>query len=311
MDGRTGQSVANGRRGLLVGVDFGGTKIEGAALDEGGHPVVRLRVPTPGSYAEALAAVRDLLARIEADTGPVDRVGVGVPGSISPRTGLIRNANTTYLNGRNLTADLETALGKAVRLSNDANCFAVSEASDGAAAGADLVFGVIIGTGCGGGLVVNGRLVEGAHGIAGEWGHNPLPWPSVEELAVPPCWCGRKGCLETWISGTGFRNDYRCLGGGDVAGPEIVAAAGRGEPTALAALDRYVDRLARGLSMIVNIIDPDMFVFGGGMANVSEIYDRLPMAMRRYIFSDVWDAPLRPARWGDSSGVRGAARLWQ
>jgi len=295
----------------LVGIDFGGTKIEAAALDEGGHPILRIRVPTPDNYAAALVAVKELVARVEAETRPVDRVGVGMPGSISPQSGLIRNANTTYLNGRSFAADLAATLGKAVRVSNDANCLAVSEAADGSAVDASVIFAVIIGTGCGGGLVVNGRLIEGANGIAGEWGHNPLPWPSVEELAVPPCWCGHKSCLETWISGTGFRRDYRRLGGPDRNGQEIIAAARQGEPTAVAAFDRYLDRLARALAAIVNVIDPDVFVFGGGMANVAEIYERLPPLMRRHIFSDVWNAPLRLARWGDSSGIRGAARLWQ
>jgi fructokinase len=295
----------------LIGIDFGGTKIEAAALDDAGKPLVRIRAATPSTYDEALATVRDLVARVEAETATVDRIGVGAPGSISPKTGLFRNANTTYLNGRRFGVDLEQTLGKAVRVSNDANCLAVSEAIDGAAAGAHVVFAVIIGTGCGGGMAVDGKLIEGAHGIAGEWGHNPLPWLVGDEVDGPVCWCGRKNCLETWISGTGFRRDFRQRGGADLSGQQIIAAARTGDAIASAALDAYLDRLARALASIANVIDPDVFVFGGGMANVAEIYERVPSLVRHYVFSDTWEAPLRLARWGDSSGIRGAARLWQ
>jgi fructokinase len=296
--------------GVRIGVDFGGTKIEAAALAADGSCTVRLRCPTPGSYDGALAAVRDLVARVERESAPVDRIGVGAPGSISPRTGLIRNANTVYLNGKPFAEDLTAALGRPVRVSNDANCLAVSEAVDGAGAGARLVFAVIIGTGCGGGIAIDGRLIDGANGIAGEWGHNPLPWPSRAEHPGPACWCGQLGCLETWISGTAFRRDYAANGGVDATGQTIIAAARRGEAAAVAAFDRYLDRLARALASVVNLIDPDAFVFGGGMANVTELYERLPPLIARHVFADAWDAPLRLARWGDSSGVRGAARLW-
>lgn len=296
--------------GIRIGVDFGGTKIEAAALAASGEIVARLRTPTPDSYDAALAAVRALVARVERESAPVDRIGVGAPGSISPRTGLVRNANTVYLNGRPFADDLARALARPVRISNDANCLAVSEAVDGAGAGARLVFAVIIGTGCGGGLAVDGRLIDGANGIAGEWGHNPLPWPVADELPGPACWCGQHGCLETWISGTAFRRDYAAHGGEDATGQTIIAAMRRGERAAVEAFDRYLDRLARALASVVNLIDPDAIVFGGGMANVTELYDRLPALIRRHVFADEWTAPLRLARWGDSSGVRGAARLW-
>ena len=295
---------------MRVGVDFGGTKIEAAAIDEQGKFTVRMRAPTPDSYDAALEAVRALVGRVERETRVVDRIGVGMPGSASPRTGLIRNANTTYLNGRRFASDLEQTLGKAVRLSNDANCLAVSEAVDGAGAGASTVFAVVLGTGCGGGLAIDGRVIDGANGVAGEWGHNPLPWATDAEHPGPECWCGKRGCLETWIAGSGFRRDYRETTGDDLTGQEIVAAARIGDPAGAAAFDRYLDRLARALAAIVNIVDPDAFVFGGGMSNVTEMFERLPALMRPYIFSDEWHAALRLAQWGDSSGVRGAARLW-
>ena len=299
------------RPSVAIGVDFGGTKIEAAALDSSGAPLARRRVPTPRSYDEALIAVRDLVTSVEADTAVVDRIGVGAPGSISPQTGLLRNSNTLYLNGRSFGADLSRVLGKAVRTSNDANCLALSEAADGAGAGARIVFAVIIGTGCGGGLVVDGRLIEGAHGVGGEWGHNPLPWPKEAEVREAlRCWCGQSGCLETWISGTGLQDDFRRVEGRELSGEAIVAAAQRGEAAALAALDRYVDRLGRALASVVNLVDPDVIVLGGGLSNVSEIIERTPAAVRSRVFSDVWDAPIRRAQWGDSSGVRGAARLW-
>ena len=296
--------------GIRIGVDFGGTKIEAAALAASGEIIARLRTPTPDSYDAALAAVRDLVARVERESAPVERLGVGAPGSISPRTGLVRNANTVYLNGQPFADDLAATLGRPVRVSNDANCLAVSEAVDGAGAGARLVFAVIIGTGCGGGLAVGGKLIDGANGIAGEWGHNPLPWPDDDERPGPACWCGQHGCLETWISGTAFRRDYAAHGGADATGQTIIAAMRRGERAAVEAFDRYLDRLARALASVANLIDPDAFVFGGGMANVTELYDRLPALIRRHVFADAWTAPLRLARWGDSSGVRGAARLW-
>lgn len=294
-----------------MGVDFGGTKIEVAALDAQGTPVVRRRVVTPDRYELALEAVRDLVREVESEVGVVDRLGVGTPGSVSPKSGLIRNANTIYLNGKPFAHDLAQATGKRIRLSNDANCLALSEAVDGAAAGARSVFAVILGTGCGGGLVINGQLVDGANGLAGEWGHNPLPWPSLDELQhAPLCWCGQRGCQETWISGSGLRRDYFEATGRRSTGEEILRAARGGERAAAEALERYLDRLSRALATVVNLIDPEVFVLGGGMANVDELYSALPTLIRRHVFSDVWSATIVRAKWGDSSGVRGAARLW-
>jgi fructokinase len=299
------------RSQILVGVDFGGTKIEAAALDAAGVPLVRRRVPTPGDYTAALLAVRELVAAVEAETATVSCIGVGGPGSFSPRSGLLRNANTQYLNGRPFAVDLERTLGKRVRYSNDANCLALSEAIDGAGAGAAVVFAVIIGTGCGGGIVVDGRLLEGANGIGGEWGHNPLPWPTETEVReAVTCWCGQRGCQETWISGSGLQRDFAAATGIQVTGEQIVAAARAGERPAVAALERYLDRLARALACVVNLLDPDVVVLGGGMSNVSELYARLPSLIRRHVFADAWNTPILQAKWGDSSGVRGAARLW-
>jgi fructokinase len=295
---------------IRIGVDFGGTKIEAAALDGDGRFLSRRRVSNPGAYEAAVTAVVDLIAQVEAEAGRGGPVGVGGPGSISPATGLIRNANSTWLNGRAFREDLEAALGRPVRYANDANCLALSEATDGAAAGADPVFGVIVGTGCGGGQVLGGRLLEGANAIAGEWGHVPLPWPTAAEHPGPACWCGQRGCLETWISGPAFRRDHREATGRDLPPEAIVRAARDGEPAAAAALDRYVDRLARGLAMICNLVDPEVVVFGGGMSNVAELYERLPAQVAARVFSDSWQARIVPARWGDSSGVRGAAWLW-
>jgi fructokinase len=293
-----------------IGVDFGGTKVEVAALDADGGYLVRRRTANPGGYDAAVQTVCELVTGIEAELGERCSVGVGAPGSISPRTGVMRNANSTYLNGRTFREDLGQALGREVRLANDANCLALSEAVDGAAADARVVFAVILGTGCGGGLVVDRALVEGANGVAGEWGHTPLPWPQPSEVPGPACWCGRSGCMELWVSGTGLQRDYAEAAGRPLGGPQIVAAMRDGEARAVAAVDRYLGRLARGLAAIVDIVDPDAFVFGGGLSNLPELYDRLPGLMRPYVFSDHWEAGLHPARWGDASGVRGAARLW-
>ncbi|NBO73121.1 MAG: ROK family protein [Gammaproteobacteria bacterium] len=274
----------------LIGIDFGGTKIEVAALDTQGVPILRRRRATPTDYASALVAIRELVTEVESQTAAVHQIGVGGPGSISPRTGLLRNSNTLYLNGRSFVRDLEQVLGKAVRYSNDANCLALSEAVDGAAAGARVVFAVIIGTGCGGGIAVDGQLIEGANGIGGEWGHNPLPWLQEAELRESAsCWCGQRGCLETWISGSGLQRDFLATTGAALTGEEIMAAARRGELAAVA----------------------QVIVLGGGMSNVDELYERLPKLILRHVFSDVWGSKLVPAKWGDSSGVRGAARLWQ
>ncbi len=296
---------------IQVGVDVGGTKIEAAALDaRDGRFLARVRLPNPGSYDAAIRTVCELVERVERKAGGRGTVGVGAPGSISPRTGTMRNANSTWLNGRHFREDLSAALGREVRLANDANCLALSEVVDGAATGARVVFAAILGTGCGGGLVVDGRIVEGAHGISGEWGHVPLPWPTSEELDATPCWCGKRGCLETWISGTGLQQDHWRATGHRLSGEEIIEAARAGDAAAGATLSRYIDRLARALAMVCTVIDPDVIVLGGGLSNVTELYERLPDRVRELVFSDFWDGRIVPARWGDSSGVRGAARLW-
>lgn len=296
---------------IRLGVDFGGTKIEAAALAADGEVLARERLANPGNYQDAIEVVAKLVGLIEAQTGQSGLpVGVGVPGSISPVSGLMRNANSVWLNGRPFREDLERRLGASVRLRNDADCFTLSEAIDGAAAGASSAFGVIIGTGCGGGVAVNGRLLESPNGIAGEWGHTPLPWASEHEFGATTCWCGRTGCLETWISGTGFADDYRRGTGRSEAGPGIVAAAEAGDSQAAVALDRYVSRLARGLAVICDILDPAVIVLGGGMSKVEALYRRLPEAIAGHVFADRFVTPVVKARWGDSSGVRGAAWLW-
>lgn len=296
---------------IRIGVDFGGTKIEAAALDRDGRFLARVRKPNPGDYAAAIAVVRELVADAEQQAGAaVTRVGVGLPGSISPKTGLMRNANSTWLNGRPFDRDLADALGREVRVANDANCFTLSEALDGAGAGAKVVFGVIIGTGCGGGVVAGGALHEGPNGIAGEWGHAPLPWPSVDERGAHTCWCGRTDCLETWISGTAFMADFRQHGGDAASGAQIIDRARAGDVVATATLDRYLNRLGRAFAMVCDLLDPDVFVLGGGMSNVAEIYQRAPAMVARYMFSDIYETRIVPATYGDSSGVRGAAWLW-
>jgi fructokinase len=296
---------------IRIGVDFGGTKIEAAALDGGGAVVLRQRAPNPGDYEGAVAVVRDLVEGVARETGagPVP-VGVGIPGSVSPRTGLIRNGNSTWLNGRPFLEDLTAALGREVRIANDANCFTLSEAADGAAAGAGVVFGVIVGTGCGGGLVVDGKIVEGANGIAGEWGHTPLPWSEGDEHPGPACWCGRRGCMETFVSGKAFEADYARATGRDRDSRAIVKDARAGDTEATAALDRYISRLGRGLAMICDIVDPDVLVLGGGMSNVDALYARLPEAIAAHAFTDSFVTKIVQATHGDSSGVRGAAWLW-
>ncbi len=296
---------------IRIGVDFGGTKIEVAALADDGRIVGRVRAPNPGEYAAAVEQVVTLVAQAEEEAGAKAKaVGMGVPGSVSPKTGMLRNANSTWLNGKPFKEDLEKALGRPLRLENDANCFALSEASDGAAMSAGVVFGVIIGTGCGGGVVVNGKTLEGVNGIGGEWGHTPLPWPSGRELPGNVCWCGRPNCLETWVAGTGFAADYNRATGQALIGADVAKRAEAGEPDAVAALDRYVDRLGRAIAMVCNILDPDVFVLGGGMSNVEALYTRVPEVAARWAFSDVFETKIVKAKHGDSSGVRGAAWLW-
>ena len=295
---------------MRIGIDFGGTKIEAVGLDADGAVLAKKRVPNPGAYDAAIETVADLIGFIEQESGRTGSIGMGTPGSTSPRSGLMRNSNSTWLNGRNFHADLEARLSRPVRLANDANCLALSEATDGAAAGAKAAFAIIIGTGCGGGLVIDGQLVEGVGGVAAEIGHVSLPWPSAEEAPGPKCWCGLNGCLETWVSGSGLQRDHLERTGQALDAPGIVAAARAGETASVESLDRYIDRLGRAIAMVTNLVDPDVFVLGGGMSNVTELYERLPAVVERYAFSDHWAGRIAPAVWGDASGVRGAARLW-
>jgi fructokinase len=296
---------------MRIGIDLGGTKIEGIALDDRGRELARHRIATPqGPYEQTVAAIVALVARIERDTEQRGSVGIGTPGALSPATGLIKNANSTRLIGHPLDRDLERALDRPVRIANDANCFAVSEAVDGAAAGAAIVFGVILGTGCGGGIAIDGKVVTGANAIAGEWGHNPLPQPRPDEQPGPACFCGRMGCIETFLSGPGLARDHATLVGSTMTAEQIVSGAANGDGACIASLERYIDRLARALGSVINILDPDRIVLGGGMSNCYQLYERVPAIWGRYIFSDHVSTRLLPPKHGDSSGVRGAAWLW-
>jgi len=295
---------------IRIGVDFGGTKIEAAALDAHGEFLARVRAPNPRNYEASLAVVADLVREVENHAGAGASVGVGSPGSISRRSGTIRNANSIWLNGRRFKEDLERVLDRPIRLANDANCFALSEAVDGAARGASVVFGAILGTGCGGGLVIDGRALLGHNAIAGEWGHTPLPWPSRIDEPPLTCWCGRLNCLELYLSGTGLEQDLYRRTGEIFTAQAVVEAARAGEAEAQGAFDRYIDRLGRALAVLVDIVDADAIVLGGGMSNVSELYERVPEIVARLIFSDAFETPILPALHGDSSGVRGAAWLW-
>ncbi|WP_395647821.1 ROK family protein [Terricaulis sp.] len=289
---------------MRLGVDFGGTKIEAALLDSQGEIVARERVPNPGNYSAAVAAVCELVGRIEQQTGAgAETIGVAMPGSISPATGHVRNANSVWLNGKPFIEDLTAALGRPVRVENDANCFALSEAVDGAAAGARVVFGVILGTGCGGGVVVDRKTVEGVNGIGGEWGHTPLPWPRADEAPVRD-WCGRWGCLEQWISGSGFK---RWSG---LTGREADERAQAGDAAARVALDLLADRIARSLAVVIDILDPDVIVFGGGLSNITSLYASVRGKLLAHVFSDVLRTQVVQNKHGDSSGVRGAAWLF-
>lgn len=297
---------------IRIGVDLGGTKTETIALGTDGQVLDRRRVATPrDDYDATIRTVAALVTAVERDLGVAGRVGVGIPGTLSRATGLVKNANSTWLNGRPLDRDLTAALDRPVRMQNDANCFAVSEASDGAAAGAAVVFGVILGTGVGAGIVIDGRPIDGPNGIAGEWGHNPLPWPADDERPGPACYCGLNGCIETFLSGPGFAAGFRRETGRDLTPQAVAREASDGDPTATRHVAQYVDRLARGLAHVINILDPDVIVLGGGMSNLEVLYEAVPARWGRYVFSDRVDTRLVPPRHGDSSGVRGAAWLWR
>jgi fructokinase len=293
-----------------IGIDLGGTKIEGIVLERDGRISIRERATTPaGDYPATLAVIVALVQRLEQQRGQQCSIGVGTPGALSPHSGLLRNANSTCLNGQALDRDLAERLGRPVRIANDADCFALSEASDGAASDAASVFGVIVGTGTGGGIVVHGRLLDGPNRIAGEWGHNPLPWPADDERPGPACYCGRNGCIETFLSGPGLAFDYR-PGAPELSAKQIAQRAADGEAAAEACLARYEDRMARGLASVINILDPEVIVLGGGLSNIQRLYRNVPRLWPRYIFSDVVRTRLVPPAHGDSSGVRGAAWLW-
>jgi fructokinase len=296
---------------VRIGIDLGGTKIEGIALDDLGQTRVRRRISAPrGDYGETLRAVTGLVAVIESELTTVATIGVGIPGTISPATGLVKNSNSTWLNGTRLAHDLPKLLERPVRFANDANCFALSEATDGAAAGASSVFGVIVGTGTGGGIAIDGRVVVGTNAIAGEWGHNSLPWPRPGESPGSGCYCGRSGCIETFLSGPGLSRDYEAASGNKATPEEIVAAAARGELNATLCLERYEDRFARALASVINVVDPDVIVLGGGLSNVDRLYSTIPSRLGAFVFSDVVVTRVVRAMHGDSSGVRGAAWLW-
>jgi fructokinase len=295
---------------MRIGIDVGGTKIEGIALDVAGGELRRLRIAAPrDDYDRTLSAVASVVASLERETGQRGSVGVGIPGAQSPATGLVKNANSTWLIGRPFGADLERLLGRPVRLANDANCFALSEATDGAAAGAEVVFGVIIGTGCGGGIVVQQRALAGPNAVAGEWGHNPMPAPKEGEWPGPACYCGRTGCIETFLSGPGLSRDHALIGGTPADAMEIARRARSGDPIALAALDRYEERLARALTAVVNLVDPDVIVLGGGLSNIGRLYRNVPPLLQPF-GGEPPHTRLVQAKFGDSSGVRGAAWLW-
>ena len=296
---------------LRLGIDLGGTKIEGIVLDANGIEQCRERIATPqGDYAATLDAVVALVSRLESEVGQPCSVGIGMPGSLSRSTGLVKNSNSVCLNGQPLHRELEVRLGRPLRFANDADCFALSEATDGAGKGSAIVFGVIIGTGTGGGIVVNGRLLSGPNGIAGEWGHNPLPWPQTEELPGPACYCGLHGCIETWLSGPGLARDHQRWFGGSLDARTITQLAELGDTNACLTMQRYANRVARALASVMNVIDPDVIVLGGGLSNCKRLYNTVSTQWDAYVFSDRVDTRLVCAQHGDASGVRGAAWLW-
>lgn len=302
--------MTNGQ-GLRLGIDLGGTKIAGIALTADGEVRAKARIGAPqGNYQNTIGAIADVVARLEVEAGATGSVGIGMPGSVSPATGLVQGANSTWLNGMRLGRDLEAHLGRPVRLANDANCFALSEAIDGAGVGCRSVFGVIIGTGCGGGLVFDRQLIDGPNAIGGEWGHNPLPWATLEEYPGPVCWCGRAGCMEAWVSGPGLAADHLGSTGALMTPEQIASAAAAGERAAHVTLDRHASRLARGLAHVINIFDPGAIVLGGGLSKLAHLYIDLPRLAAPYVFAANPVINIRPPRWGDASGERGAAWLW-
>jgi fructokinase len=297
---------------MRIGVDLGGTKIEAVALDREGRERGRRRVPTPRDrYAATLAAITTLVEGLERESGEPARVGIGMPGALSPATGLVKNANSVWLNGRPLRQDLERLLHRPLRFANDANCFALSEARDGAGAGARVVFGVILGTGTGGGIAVEGRVLTGPNAVAGEWGHNPLPWPRPGEWPGATCYCGRTGCVETFLSGPGLARDHHEATGDELDAGTIAERAVGGDERCEATLARYEERLSRALAAVVNLLDPDVIVLGGGLSNLVRLYEQVPARWGAWVFSDRVDTPVRPPRHGDASGVRGATWLWE
>jgi fructokinase len=295
---------------VRIGIDLGGTKIEAACLSASGEIIARERVATPRGYEESLDAIVALVTDVERQTADRGSVGIGIPGAADPRTGLVKNANSLWLIGKPLAQDLALRLDRPVRLMNDANCFAISEAADGAAAGAEVVFGVILGTGVGGGIVVHGRALEGPNFIAGEWGHNPLPWMTPDEFPGVECYCGERGCVETFLSGPGFAAEFARVAGRAISSRAIVEEALRGEVDARAAMERYHDRLARGLASVINVLDPDVIVLGGGMSNLPSLAETVSGVLPKYVFSDTVKTRVVKNMHGDSSGVRGAAWLW-
>ncbi|ABI71174.1 fructokinase [Shewanella sp. 11B5] len=295
---------------MRMGVDLGGTKIEIVALADDGSEIFRKRIPTPKNYPGTIEAIVSLVADAESETGQTGSVGVGIPGVVSPFTGLVKNSNSTWINGHPLDKDLSEVLNREVRVANDANCFAVSEAVDGAAAGKGVVFGGIIGTGCGAGIAINGRVHGGGNGIGGEWGHNPLPWMTADEFNTTTCFCGNRDCIETFISGTGFVRDFREAGGDATSGIQISEMMQQGDPLATAAFERYIDRLARSLAHVINMMDPDMIVLGGGVSNIEAIYTELPKVLPKYVVGRECGTQVVKNKFGASSGVRGAAWLW-
>ena len=298
--------------GVRIGIDLGGSKIAAIAMDAGGVILVERRCPSPqGDYAATLGALVDIVADLETTIDATQiPVGVGMPGSIAPRSGLVQNANSTWLNGRPLAADLELRMGPRVRLANDANCFALSEAIDGAGSRAGRVLGVILGTGCGSGFVIDQRISDGPRGIGGEWGHNPLPWARDDEWPGPECWCGRRGCMEAWVSGPALTANHARLTGEHLDATGIAARATAGDVAAQATLTRHAGRLARGLAALVNVLDPTIIVIGGGLSKLPHLYEQLPALMAPHIFGEDQSVAIQPPRWGDAGGVRGAAWLW-